>query len=39
MEEVKQLDNQWEEIAKAQANLNALNEQRLTLLFSRYERS
>lgn len=26
MEEVKQLDNQWEEIAKAQANLNALNE-------------
>ena len=27
MEEVKQLDNQWEEIAKAQANLNALNEQ------------
>lgn len=25
MEEVKQLDNQWEEIAKAQANLNALN--------------
>ena len=26
MEEVKQLDNQWEEIAKAQANLNALND-------------
>src|SRR5690606_5808973 len=26
MEEVKQLDNQWEEIAKVQANLNALNE-------------
>lgn len=26
MEEVKQLDNQCEEIAKAQANLNALNE-------------
>lgn len=26
MEEVKQMDNQWEEIAKAQANLNALNE-------------
>lgn len=26
MEEVKQLDDQWEEIAKAQANLNALNE-------------
>jgi len=26
MEEVKQLDNQWKEIAKAQANLNALNE-------------
>jgi len=26
MEEVKQLDNQWEEIAKAQANLNALSE-------------
>ncbi len=26
MEEVKKLDNQWEEIAKAQANLNALNE-------------
>ena len=25
MEEVKQLDNQWEEITKAQANLNALN--------------
>src|SRR5690606_35646760 len=25
-EEVKQLDSQWEEIAKAQANLNALNE-------------
>jgi HK97 family phage major capsid protein len=25
MEEVKQLDNKWEEIAKAQANLNALN--------------
>lgn len=26
MEEVKQMDNQWEEITKAQANLNALNE-------------
>jgi len=26
MEEVKKLDNQWEEIAKAQANLNALND-------------
>lgn len=26
MEEVKQLDNQWEEIAKAQVNLNALND-------------
>ena len=25
MEEVKELDNKWEEIAKAQANLNALN--------------
>ncbi len=30
MEEVKQLDNQWEEIAKAQANLNALNEPKHT---------
>jgi len=26
MEEVKKLDNQWEEIAKVQANLNALND-------------
>lgn len=26
MEEVKELDNKWEEITKAQANLNALNE-------------
>ena len=26
MEEVKQLDNQWEEIAKAQANINALKD-------------
>jgi HK97 family phage major capsid protein len=25
MEEIKELDNQWEEITKAQANLNALN--------------
>src|SRR5690606_2215967 len=26
MEEVKKLDNQWEKIAKAQANLNSLND-------------
>jgi len=26
MEEVKELDNKWEEITKAQANLNALND-------------
>lgn len=30
MEEVKQLDNKWEEIARAQANLNALNEPKHT---------
>lgn len=30
MEEVKTLDNQWGEIAKAQANLNALNEPKHT---------
>ena len=26
MEEIKELDNKWEEITKAQANLNALND-------------